>query len=194
MLSLSSSLFRLGVGDADNVILSQLLFRFKLVGTLVRLANALAAGGTALTQVQAVQLASSLAVVWQSGRSILERFLHLARATGMVGIELDNEKIMISFASCQSSVVYNMLEFLHYHAPPGAAASFARGFMKPGTVLPWLEAVAEAFELVPESARESGELATCLGCLWPPCLLCNCCCRNAWQGAFCEAAAAGLLC
>jgi hypothetical protein len=171
MLSLSSSLFRLGLGFADHVSissssatqLSRLFLGCKLVQALACLAVALAAGGTALTEVQVVQLASSLAVVWHLGRSMLERGLKAARASSMVGFELDGDNILFKLAAHQSLAAYSMLVFLHAEGPPRAATSFARGFMKPGTVLPWLEVVAEAFELVPGSALEPGEPQRCPG-------------------------------
>jgi hypothetical protein len=160
MLSLSSSLFRLGVGGVDPgplIVPDTVGIGCKLVEALARLAAALAGRGAALTQVQAVQLASSLAVVWQLGRNMLEQRLNEARAGGLQQVLLDDDKILFRIAFCQVLAVCNMLTFLHVHAPPGAAASFARGFMKPGTVLPWLEAVAKASELLPESAQEAGE-------------------------------------
>jgi hypothetical protein len=157
MLSLSSTLFRLGVGGADRVTVSQMFLWCKLVHALACLAIALAARGAALTQVQAVQLASSLAIVWQPGRSMLEQRLSMARASGRQQFRLDEYDNLFKLAFWQTFAVRSMLRFMHCHAPPGAVASFARGFMKPGTVLPWLEAVAEASELAPGSAQESGE-------------------------------------
>jgi hypothetical protein len=160
MLSLSSSLFRLGVGGADHGLLDQIISGCTLVDALACLASTLAAGGAALTQVQAVQLASSLAVVWQLGRNMLQQGLNGVRAGRMVGMERERYNLF-GIASCQSLAVASMLGFLHHHAPPGAAASVARSFMKPATVLPWLEAVAEVSELVMESAREPGEPPVC---------------------------------
>jgi hypothetical protein len=176
MLSLSSSLFRLGVGGADHVNWYQVHAGCKLVHALAYLAVALAAGGTSLTQVQAVQLASSLAVVWRLGRNMLGQGLDVARVSGMQQITLDGDKILFNIALSQSFAVRSMLTFLHNHAPPGAAASFVRGFMKPGTVLPWLEAVAEASELVAQSALEPGEPPKCSAALiacGAPCLSAN---------------------
>jgi hypothetical protein len=160
MLSLSFSLFRLGIRGADHVTWWQTYALCKPVEALARLAIALGGRGAALTQVQAVQLASSLAVVWQRGRRLLEHRLNMARASRMLGNEMD-ENLYLRIVSCQSFAVRNMLTFLHFKAPPGAAASFARGFMRPGTVLPWLEAVAEVSNLVATSERESGEPPTC---------------------------------
>jgi hypothetical protein len=162
MLSLSATLFRLGVGGANQFTIYQAYAGCKLVQVLAYLAVALAAKGTALTQVQAVQLASSLAVVWRLGRNMLEHRSNAARASSRQQISLDEIDVLFNLAFCQSLAVRSMLTFMHHHAPPGTAAGVARGFMKPGTVLPWLKAVAEATELLPESALEPGELPAAL--------------------------------
>jgi hypothetical protein len=162
MLSLSSTLFRVGLecgGSAqsiDRFRFSQVHAGSLVIRTLAQLASA--DGSTPLTQQQAVQLASSLAVVWQLGRVELE----IANRTTMgTGLTAEN---FTSFVLSQVEAAYAMLEWLQWTAPPEARASFARGFAKPDTVLPWLDALAKALEMVAGSVSVKAAHANCCEC------------------------------
>jgi hypothetical protein len=172
MLSLSSTLFRVGVecgGPAQSIDpfrYSQVHTGSLVIRTLARLANLV--GSMPLSQQQAVQLASSLAVVWQLGRVALENAIRMPPGAGLTA------EGFACFVMSQVEAACAMLEWLHCAAPPEARASFARGFAKPDTVLPWLDALAEALAMLAGSDAVKGACTDCLY-IWRLPILCLCC-------------------
>jgi hypothetical protein len=118
-----------------------------LINALTSMANEL--DGAALTKRQAVQLASSLALVWQQGCDTLEQCCCEARSSQAA------TESLAAYVMSQITAVAPMICWLQ-DAAPGAAASFARGFAKPRTFLPWLTAMAQALQLAAESRTMKG--------------------------------------